>query len=297
MIADVRWRIRPFQATADREYVERLWRAAMPPVWPLLSAGIAQLGEGLIAEYDTGPAGFAAVDMGGSIPLILVDPARQRQGIGTSLLAAALDRVRSGGAAEVTAASGGRSFIWPGVPQDLPAATGFFTSRGWRHTHDTVDLVTDLASYRPPPGAGERAASNGITISQAAEADMDSVLAFEAATFPNWMRWFPGSAGEEVLMARDELGSIAGTLLLAGPGAGTVFLPMLGPAAGTIACVGVAPSRHGHGIGTALVVRASEILRQAGTRNCHIGWTTRESFYIHAGYQPWRRYSMFSSPA
>jgi predicted N-acetyltransferase YhbS len=71
---------------------------------------------------------------------------------------------------------------------------------------------------------------------------------------------------------------------------------MLGPAA-TIGCVGVAPAVQGRGIGTALVVRASEILRDAGVRNCHIGWTTRESFYRRAGYRPWRRYAMFSSPA
>lgn len=295
MMAGVQWRIRPF-AAADREFVEGLWRAAMPPFWPLLPAGIALLGEGLIAEAGTDPVGFVAVDMAGSIPLILVDPSWQRRGIGTSLLAAAVDQVRAGGAAEVTAASGGGSYIWPGVPRDLPAAVSFFASRGWRHSHDTVDLVTDLARYRLPPGAGERAASRGITITLADGAYMTSVLAFEAATFPSWTRWFTRPEGD-ILIARDGPGTIAGTLLLAGPGAGTVFAPMLGPAAGTIGCVGVAPPRQGHGIGTALVVRASEILRQAGTRNCHIGWTTRESFYRRAGYQPWRRYAMFSTPA
>ena len=72
---------------------------------------------------------------------------------------------------------------------------------------------------------------------------------------------------------------------------------MLGPAAGTIGCVGVAPQLHGRGIGTALVIRASQLLAQAGTRTCHIGWTTREAFYRRAGYQPWRRYAMFQSPA
>jgi predicted N-acetyltransferase YhbS len=71
---------------------------------------------------------------------------------------------------------------------------------------------------------------------------------------------------------------------------------MLGPAAGTIGCVGVAPPWEGRGIGTALVVRASELLRDAGTGICHISWTTRESFYRRAGYQPWRRYAMFSCP-
>lgn len=81
-----------------------------------------------------------------------------------------------------------------------------------------------------------------------------------------------------MLFARVSAGNIAGTLLLHGPGAKTVFAPMLGPASGIIGCVGVAPPRQGQGIGTALVVRASEILRDAGTRNCHIGWTVRETF-------------------
>ena len=59
----------------------------------------------------------------------------------------------------------------------------------------------------------------------------------------------------------------------------------------------MAPRVQGRVIGTALVARASEILREAGTRTCHIGWTTRESFYRRAGYRPWRRYAMFSRPA
>lgn len=94
-----------------------------------------------------------------------------------------------------------------------------------------------------------------------------------------------------LLAARDDAGRIAGTLLIDGPGTGSVLAPILG-AAGTIGCVGVAAPRQGQGIGADLVARASEILRDAGTRNCHIGWTTRESFY-----QPWRSYATFTAPA
>jgi GNAT superfamily N-acetyltransferase len=133
-------------------------------------------------------------------------------------------------------------------------------------------------------------------VTRAASADLADVLAFEASAFPNWLRWF-SAAGPDVLVARDSEGNIAGTLLLDGPDANTGFGPMLGPAAGTIGCVGIAPAAQGRGIGTALVVRASEILRDAGVRNCHISWTTRESFYRRAGYRPWRRYAMFCSPA
>jgi ribosomal protein S18 acetylase RimI-like enzyme len=124
-IAGVRWRIRPFARAGDRQWAQGLWVAAMPPSWPLLPAGIAVLGEGVVAEAGMGPVGLAGVDMAGSIPLILVHPACQGRGIGTDLLAAALDRLRAGGSGEVTAGSGGRGYLWPGVPRDLPAAAGY----------------------------------------------------------------------------------------------------------------------------------------------------------------------------
>lgn len=293
----MRWQIRPFAPAADRECVEGLWLAAMPPAWPLLPIGIAQLSAGLVAEAGSDPVGFVAMDMAGSIPLILVDPAYQRRGIGTTLLAAALNSLRAGGATGVTAGSGGSFYIWPGVPSDLPGAIRLFTTCGWQHSHDTLDLVTDLRQYRPPPGACEDVARKGITITQPDTTGLADVLAFEAATFPSWTRWFTASSPQDMLLAHDSARNIAGTLLREGPGTRSVFAPMLGPAAGTIGCVGVAAARQEEGIGTALVVLASEVLRDAGTRNCHIGWTTRESFYRRAGYQPWRRYGMFSSPA
>ena len=296
MMGGVSWRIRAFAAAADRAWVRVLWQAAMPS-WPVLPAGIGQLDEGLVAQAGQVRVGFAALDAAGSIPLILVEPGYQRRGIGTGLLDAALRQLRPGNAGSVTAGSGGAVYIWPGVPRDLPAAVSFFAARGWRHTHDTLDLVTDLAGYRPPLGAAGRAAAAGVAITRATAGDLSAVAAFEAAAFPSWARWFATARPEHVLLARTRSGSIAGTLLLEGPGADSVFTPMLGPAAGTISCVGVAPPLHGQGIGTALVVRASQILSQAGVRACHIGWTTRESFYRRAGYQPWRRYAMYSSPA
>jgi GNAT superfamily N-acetyltransferase len=83
--------------------VGQLWQAAMPPSWPVLPAGIGQLGEGLVAQAGPVPAGFVAFDRAGSIPLILVEPGYQRHGIGTALLEAALLQLRAGSAASVTA--------------------------------------------------------------------------------------------------------------------------------------------------------------------------------------------------
>jgi len=293
-ITSVSVRIRPYRPLTDRLWVEELWAAAMPPAWPVLRAGIAALTEGLVAESRAGPIGFAAADRAGGIPLILVQPHSQRRGLGTQLLEEAVALMRGHGVTRVHAGSGGSSYIWPGVPHDLPGAVAFFAACGWQHSHDVVDMVTDLDSYQPPDLARERQAQPEIILARATPADADAVLAFETANFPSWCRWFQ-TTGEHILMASDNHGNIAGTLLFDGPGADTVFAPLLGPAAGTIGCVGVDPRLHGHGIGTALVVHASQLLSQAGTRACHIGWTTRASFYGRCGYQPWRRYAMHST--
>jgi beta-N-acetylhexosaminidase len=290
----MRVQIRPYRPAAECPWVEELWAAAMPPAWPVLRAGIAALTEGLVAESSAGPVGFAAVDLAGSIPLILVQPRAQRRGVGTQLLAAAADVLRASAVTRVQAASGGSSYIWPGVPRDIPGAVAFFGSRGWQHSHDVVDMIADLGSYQPPDLTRQRPGQPQVSIARASPADSDAVLAFENSTFPSWARWFQVT-GEHILTARDASADIAATLLFDGPGADTVFGSMLGSAVGTIGCVGVLPRLHGLGIGTALVVHASQLLSQAGTRACHIGWTTRESFYRRCGYQPWRRYAMLSS--
>jgi GNAT superfamily N-acetyltransferase len=117
------------------------------------------------------------------------------------------------------------------------------------------------------------------------------VLAFEAATFPTWLRWFE-RRDSSVLVARDVRGRVVGSLLFRGPDDAFLFAPLLGARAGTIGCVGVADHAQGQGIGSAMVARASELLRREGTRACHIGWTLRQDFYVRVGYAPWRRYLM-----
>ena len=73
------WRMRPLAPAADRGWVKDLWAAALPPTWPPLPAAIAMLRDGLVAEAGADPVGLAAMDMAGSIPLILVHPAHQRR--------------------------------------------------------------------------------------------------------------------------------------------------------------------------------------------------------------------------
>ncbi len=286
------WVLRPFGGPADHELVEALWLAALEGRWPLLPKAIAMVRDGFFAVQGGRTVGCVAVDLAGSIPLVLVAPGYQRRGIGTDLLSAALGRLRAAGVGTAQAGSGGADSIWPGVPADLPEAGRLFANCGWRAGQDTLDLTADLPDYQAPALAPRSSAQAGITIRPAAAADLATVMAFETATFPRWARRFQ-AGNRDILLSRDDAGVICATLLLDGPGADTVFEPMLGPAAATINCVGVAPHLQGRGIGTALVARASEILRDRGAGTCHISWTVRESFYTRAGYRPWRRYRMF----
>ena len=72
-----------------------------------------------------------------------------------------------------------------------------------------------------------------------ADPERAEVLAFEAATFPEWVVWFE-RLDASVLVARDRAGGVMGTLLFSGPPGATIYEPMLGRDAGTIGCVGVA---------------------------------------------------------
>lgn len=127
------------------------------------------------------------------------------------------------------------------------------------------------------------------TIERSGDQDRAQVPAFEAVTFPGWLRSF--ECGDcSVLVARDSEGQVLGSLLFRGPGPVSVFAPVLDPMARTISWVGVASQAQDGAVGSAMVARASELLRDAGTRTCHIDWVVRQAFYVWLGYAPWRRH-------
>ncbi len=298
---DENLRLRALDPARDRPLLERLWEAALGSVWPLLPGALDIVRDGVVAEAREGGSpggggvGVVAVDPAGSIPLLLVHPGAQRRGVGTRLLEAGMARLAELGTTTVGLGSGGDDYIWPGVPDDLPGAVGFFEARGWGFDHTVIDLVADLRGYEAPAGVGERAARAGVSLQVMAGPERAEVMAFEAAAFPDWVVWFE-RLDSSVLVARDRAGAVVGTLLFRGPLGATIYEPLLGPEAGTIGCVGVAAPAQGAGIGSAMVARASELLRDAGTRACHIGWTRREQFYARVGYAPWRRYHRARRP-
>ena len=283
--------LRDVHPSADRAALERLCHVALAPAWPLLPDGLDLVRAGLVAEQDGDVAGAVAIDLAGSILHLLVDPNWQRRGIGTTLLESATSRLWAAGVRRVHLGSGGQGYIWPGVPADLPAAVQFFESRGWMWDHRVTDLTADLHGYVAPDGVRERLAAAGMRVAVAEPGDLAEALAFEQRHFPEWLRFFE-EGRESVLLARDARGELVGSLLFTGPGRCSVFWPMLGDDMATIGCVGVAEPARRAGIGSAMVVQASELLSDAGARMCHIGWVWLPAFYERLGYRRWRDYLM-----
>jgi beta-N-acetylhexosaminidase len=286
--------IRPFEPGSDRRAVADLWAVAMPVEWPWLPA-VGLIPGGHVALCDEDVVGFVGVDVGeagrAGIPLVLVAPEHQRRGVGSALVVRAVLGLSQGRTHKIGAGSGGLRYLWPGIPRDLKGAVAFFDALGWEAGADTIDLVQDLRDYRTAPGVFERPLG---TIAVGTAHDLDEVIAFEEAVFPNWLRFYrePG----DFLVARDDAGEVVGALRFAGPDADLAVRPLLGDHAGVIGEVGVAPWVNGHGIGTAMVAKAAELLRDTGVRMCHIGWTGRERFYTRLGFKPWQRYRMVSWP-
>ncbi len=284
--------VRAFDPNGDRSALERLWSATLDSVWPVEPDALDVIRDGLVAEHRGQIIGLVAVDAG-SITLLLVAPSAQRAGVGSALHSAALELLRARGSERATLGSGGHDYLWPGLPANLPDAVAFFQDQGWAWDDVAIDLVRDLRGYVDPIGAAARAARHGISLDVARDTDLAEALAFEQAHFPEWLRFFRSGASS-ILVARDRTQAIVGTLLFRGPGPVSRFWRLLGPDSAAIACVGVAQSAHGKGVGSAMVARASELLRDAGTRHCLIDWVVRVDFYRRVGYEPWREYLMAS---
>src|SRR5260370_22141716 len=146
------WVLRQFGGAADHGLVEALWAGALEQRWPVLPRAIAIMRDGFVAVDRGRAVGCVAVDLAGSIPLVIVAPADQRRGIGTDLLSAALARLSTAGVSVAHAGSGGPDYIWPGVPLDLPAAGRFFAAGRGPARREHADRGGCLVGFRRPPG-------------------------------------------------------------------------------------------------------------------------------------------------
>jgi ribosomal protein S18 acetylase RimI-like enzyme len=238
----------------------------------------------------------------GSLRAIVVHPDFRRRGVGTTLMRHAMRSLRWQGhgtyrvwpAPPHILLGGGYHYIWPGVPEDLADSKGFFDAvLGWPFSEPCYDMTMSLDGFSPPTGCYNRAATAGVTFRSAALDDMPAVLAFEEREFPNWVRYVREHAPEDMVIGVDREGAIVASLLFDMPP--ILWSRLLGDDAAEIGAVGVAESRRNLGLGTALVARACEILRDRGVEVAVLRWLYRVSFYRRVGFTVWKQYLMSST--
>ncbi len=304
--------LRPYHQASDSAAVYALWQAALGRQWPIAAADfhrlltespLYQAGDYFVACQDDQIVGFVAAQIDrsqtdmASIPALFVDPQFQRRGIGTALHTAALEHLRASGASMVQLGCGGYSYFWPGVPATLPAARPFFQARGWEFIEPCYDLAQRMQEYHAPEDPAV-----DVVIELATPSDAPELLEFERREFQHWLGAFQSTVDvgdfHELLIARDPTSrAIIGTLILYSPLAHPsrfdgFWKTILGDPLGEIGCVGVAEALHGQGIGSAMMVRASDILKQRGVVSVHIGWVYRVNFYRRLGYALWQEFDM-----
>ena len=309
--------LRLYNPEQDGPAVFSFYQKIFGAAWPLRQDLFHQVvsghafyrpGDHFVAESGGEVVGFAATQVlrpeplperQGGIAILGVAPQWRRQGIGTALHNAALQRLQETGMTSAALGGGGMYRFWPGIPDNLPDVKGFFEKMGWEAFHPCCDLVRHLADFEIPASLQQRMTLEGIDLHPAAPAEMPAVLAFEHIEFPFWYREYAYRValgdGHEVLTAWDAHKGLVGTLLMFTPqskilGVNVLWKELLGPDLGGMGAVGVALSERGRGIGIALVAWASAELKQRQVGNALIDWTGLVDFYGKAGYQPWRWY-------
>jgi beta-N-acetylhexosaminidase len=301
---------RHYNPSTDAAAVFLLWQTTAGQTWPIDFQRFRQVlsapgAHHFVAMDRDQVVGFVATMQSqrqntatGHLLTLLVAPTHQRQGRGSALHTTALHYLQAAGV-QLVQLGGLSPRFWCGVPENLSATLPFFRALGWEFDQPVYDLVQDLHRYTTPPDIYSRLLDQQIMLATAKQEDIPEVLAFEQREYPNWLPHYERCSRlgdyQDILLARNASGQVAGTLLLYTPQSHSertdvIWRVLLGYDAGAMGAVGVSPSEQGRGIGIALVARASDLLKERGIRNCTIDWVEITNFYAKLGYKKWRAF-------
>lgn len=196
--------------------------------------------------------------------------------------------------------------FFPGCPCDLPVLCNFLTVEGFEEQPEVFDLERDLQNYHPSPaletalaawpgGSGQGKAS----VRTLTDNDVAALASHLQSEFPG--RWQydvlqkVGIEGPETVCGLFEGSELCGFALIQDsthklPAGGAVWRGALGSHWGSLGPIGVAKSRRGTGLGTALLSASLLELQRRGCRQTIIDWTTLDRFYGAQGFEVTRRY-------
>jgi len=292
--------------TFVREVVD-LWAEAVGPTFPLRPVVMRACLDsttrwvcviGVRALNDLVGFGYAT-QRNGDVPrlqAVVVSPTHRRRGLGRWIAGRLLDACEARGASAVEVGAGS-GYVWPGVPEDLAEAVPFAAALGLVPGLPTYDLRSDTSKQSlRSPGGGVTSLSFGT----AGPTDVDGLVTFVESEFDReWaldMKEFFDAGGRpgDIFVVRDR-GDLLGFARLHVPTSHPVGPPLywadrLTPRAGGLGPIGVAATRRGQGLGTALLTAALLHLRDKGSTDVVIDMTHLLSFYGQFGFAPWLRY-------
>ncbi|MEZ4619377.1 MAG: GNAT family N-acetyltransferase [Caldilineaceae bacterium] len=233
-------------------------------------------------------------ELTGSVELLVVHPAWQRQGIGHRLLNWAEAWLAQQRCTQIQLGAGIKPFA-PGLPSTLNAVT-YFQHRGYGDVRMVWDVAANLAHYTTPETVREIPGA----VRPAQPGDEAALAAFLAREFPG--RWrlrfqefcrLPDYRLSDYMVLWTERG-IDGFCCLtfedSQPPIERYYPYTLPRPWGQLGPIGVSANARGRGYGAALMDAGLRRLHNNGINGCVIDWTTLLEFYGKFGFQPYREY-------
>lgn len=245
----------------------------------------------------------------GWIDALAVQPEWQRQGLGSELLAWAVQWLKEQHCTQARLGGSLRPFV-AGYPVELGDAS-FFHKRGYADRADSArvwDVARDLGDYvgavraAPTTSAGEtgeRAEPTPIRIRPAQAGDKNGLLEFFEREFPNRWRFeyqeflrMKGRISDWlILLTSRGVDGFARMMFEDSVQPYERFYPYRLPRPwGQLGPLGVSRTIRGHGCGRRLLDAAVTHLRERGVRGAVIDWTGLLDFYAKFGFRPFREY-------
>ncbi len=303
------WSLRPFRQ-GDDEAIVALWNRTLvgDPISPalfrrqtLLDPSFLPEGclvaeregvfQGFILAVAPAPAGesrlFATRRGTGRIAALGVAPEARCQGLGSALLDAALEFLRRQGCGRAVVAA--HEYYVPGVDRQRYAeGLAFLMRRGFVERGEAIAMGRPLYDLDWPAdvrAAEARLREEGIEVRSFDPCDTYALVRYFRAEFPSWIEFFT-----KKLDARHDLDEIVVAIR-----GGEVIGYCQQLEADHVGPFGVAAAYRNRGIGSVMLYRLLERMREKGYRFAWFGETGRaRSYYERAGFQVTRTYALLS---
>lgn len=297
--------IRPFRGD-DEPALLALWSAAMP--YDALDAGGLRdrvlldpnVGEEslLVAEEGAELLGFVLAiqrrepfgELGlqaesAWITAFGVAPGRRRQGLGTALFEQTEERLAAAGVRSLSLSPYLPGYFVPGVDEvRYAAAVEFLAARGYVVTSRPISMDANLVTFdfTPYHARAERLADEGVRVAALGASTLPAFLRFAEAELPyDWLRSARALLGRAPL-ERVQVALADGRVVGYCQHEGEHFGPF-----------GVSEAWRGRGVGTVLLARCLEAMRQSGLHHAWVLWTSDENaerVYGRFGFRETRRF-------